>query len=931
MTTASKIGIQFSLGHQRVEFIKFLNKKMAACNFLGSENNEIPVTFLECPVCLTVPKKGPIHQCENGHFVCEQCFARLVNKCPVCRKPLFSNRNRFAEAIFDNLLRTCKFGNCEQKMKWSELQNHQENCKQTNNIKCPLCPDLTSLQCLALHFDDKHGFVVDNQSLPANSIKFKLSIKNDFHTTIRYSKMYKITMEDDIEFVVIPAMTKMVHNRHLAIYVFCLAKQNVAKMFEVAITVQTDVENNTATNSKTTSIDSIFHLNEIFRPSFVHIAANDQEQIPDVTLELSKKTLLQSKQAVERHDDQLLQFVPETPEPNSLGVNLSLRRSRERREREREMAEREQEIAERERERNRYAGAALPQERVDWPLTRTSTNHVLENLLDANVDIIVDDYDHEERAQRENADEMLDAQREREASRQSLHRQRVAIERTQRESANEVNRLHWENQQQAHQFRRAAGQLTGHPLGNLQSQSAMREPLNNNDLFLPPLNAARRVQSPTAGALRDFLTTSIVPIPINNVDRARMEMESRARMEMETAQRARALELERYLVTGSPGTTIVERGRRLTMQIGERFGETTREAEERIRVQTMDIAEGYQEARETVERNRAALESAHIRARWSIPSPNWSVPDQQQSNTVPRRIAEFESYFDEQDRNQENTERSLVAIEQQPGQQDFAAQTTDREEIQRRATERNRVTMEAIERNRVAIVENAERYRVTMETAERNRVAFETAQRNQDNANRQLAQRNCVANEERNRVAARSNRMTMQTAVRNGASAQSNRMTIQSAEWNRIARDTAERYRVVMEASERNRMQFDAAERNRVAMENHERNRVAMETHAERNRDRVAMETALSNRLARQTTERNRVAMETHERNRVAMETQAQRHREAMNIANRTFARDLERGIYPIENVDAAYEALLLLILENDNEPAATEADDEMD
>merc|ERR1712179_643703 len=38
--------------------------------------------MVECPICLEVPRKGPIFMCPNGHFLCKKC--RREN-CPTCR------------------------------------------------------------------------------------------------------------------------------------------------------------------------------------------------------------------------------------------------------------------------------------------------------------------------------------------------------------------------------------------------------------------------------------------------------------------------------------------------------------------------------------------------------------------------------------------------------------------------------------------------------------------------------------------------------------------------------------------------------------------------------------------------------------------------------------------------------------------------------
>ena len=55
-------------------------------------------SHLECPVCLTVPKFGPIYQCRNGHLLCHQCHQKL-QRCPLCKIPLEKLRNLLSEQL----------------------------------------------------------------------------------------------------------------------------------------------------------------------------------------------------------------------------------------------------------------------------------------------------------------------------------------------------------------------------------------------------------------------------------------------------------------------------------------------------------------------------------------------------------------------------------------------------------------------------------------------------------------------------------------------------------------------------------------------------------------------------------------------------------------------------------------------------------------
>lgn len=54
---------------------------------------------LECPVCLIVPKMGPIYQCRNGHLLCRDCHPKM-KRCPLCQIGLEKNlRNLLSEQL----------------------------------------------------------------------------------------------------------------------------------------------------------------------------------------------------------------------------------------------------------------------------------------------------------------------------------------------------------------------------------------------------------------------------------------------------------------------------------------------------------------------------------------------------------------------------------------------------------------------------------------------------------------------------------------------------------------------------------------------------------------------------------------------------------------------------------------------------------------
>jgi hypothetical protein len=67
--------------------------------------------IIRCPVCFTVPRSGPILECENGHLVCKPCFTRLRLEpspaCPTCRIPMSPKKKR--NLLAEQIIAKCDF------------------------------------------------------------------------------------------------------------------------------------------------------------------------------------------------------------------------------------------------------------------------------------------------------------------------------------------------------------------------------------------------------------------------------------------------------------------------------------------------------------------------------------------------------------------------------------------------------------------------------------------------------------------------------------------------------------------------------------------------------------------------------------------------------------------------------------------------------
>jgi len=98
---------------------------------------------LECPVCLTVPREGPLPSCPAGHIVCKSCKGNLNNaECPTCRRPMQPGHVNYPlTGLIDKVRHFCKFreNGCSTKDLLIDLTHHEKECVY-KSIKCPRCP-----------------------------------------------------------------------------------------------------------------------------------------------------------------------------------------------------------------------------------------------------------------------------------------------------------------------------------------------------------------------------------------------------------------------------------------------------------------------------------------------------------------------------------------------------------------------------------------------------------------------------------------------------------------------------------------------------------------------------------------------------------------------------------------------------------------------
>ena len=114
--------------------------------------------FLECPVCLSFPRRSPsfcketmVYSCNNGHIVCGFCFTalnalsaemniRAHNKCPTCREEeLLPSRaaGKVLEMLMMGKLVQCRneVHGCDKNIPWEAIWYHEISCPQ-REVSC---------------------------------------------------------------------------------------------------------------------------------------------------------------------------------------------------------------------------------------------------------------------------------------------------------------------------------------------------------------------------------------------------------------------------------------------------------------------------------------------------------------------------------------------------------------------------------------------------------------------------------------------------------------------------------------------------------------------------------------------------------------------------------------------------------------------------
>ena len=115
---------------------------------------------LQCPVCFSIPRSGPIYQCESGHLHCKKCHPGL-RQCPICRGPVGNTRALMIEKLIARLTTKCSFteqGCFAQEKVPEEMLLHEKACN-FRLVKCLFfeCEEKVPLSDMLDHAKLKHN------------------------------------------------------------------------------------------------------------------------------------------------------------------------------------------------------------------------------------------------------------------------------------------------------------------------------------------------------------------------------------------------------------------------------------------------------------------------------------------------------------------------------------------------------------------------------------------------------------------------------------------------------------------------------------------------------------------------------------------------------------------------------------------------------
>jgi len=135
---------------------------------------------LKCPVCLEIPRSGPVLVCQNGHLECSKCSMRRSSpSCASCRVEGGGGKSLLAATLIENIEHDCMFDDCEECFDIDKVADHEKIClHRTVSCPNPKCKVKVTVAELMDHLIQGTCFL-ENKPLQienAQSVKYELNL-----------------------------------------------------------------------------------------------------------------------------------------------------------------------------------------------------------------------------------------------------------------------------------------------------------------------------------------------------------------------------------------------------------------------------------------------------------------------------------------------------------------------------------------------------------------------------------------------------------------------------------------------------------------------------------------------------------------------------------------------------------------------------------
>jgi hypothetical protein len=192
---------------------------------------------VECPVCLVVPREGPVPQCPSGHFICVSCKKTREEEgkqdCPSCRGPMVGEANSLlASVVIENIKHECEHKDCDEMVHYKEREGHEEQCEH----RLVLCPGSGNTCNKLVPFKDMVGHVKgckDNipKPLVVGEQKMLIILQEDHNSPSLSWKSYCLEFNDETFFL------KIKKNKIFTLELVLLGTQQEANKYFAEISI----------------------------------------------------------------------------------------------------------------------------------------------------------------------------------------------------------------------------------------------------------------------------------------------------------------------------------------------------------------------------------------------------------------------------------------------------------------------------------------------------------------------------------------------------------------------------------------------------------------------------------------------------------------------------------------------------------------------